>query len=444
MDDETLVIIDSMITTGNEKVRDIVIYGESRLKEGQQIPIKTLREELLNSRRNLLNTRLFNEVELLIFKWTNENHVSIEFEVDERWYIYPLPVVELTGITFREWREEFDYDIERLTYGTSVQHNNLTGRGDRLNVDWRGGFQHQYKFNYFLPGIDKERNWGLGGGISFIRNKGTVIDAVNNQFDSELFNDFVFEGQGAQLSLSRRRDINKRHGLRVGFQRIEIGDTIQDLTPNFFVDGNEELAYGTLGYNLVFEKRDLSEYPTDGEFLFADLSYSGLFNNDFDQLRFTGNFNYYQPLSEKFFASAGVHMRYTPVYADAFNTLATSRASDLQLPRGYNDFQIFPISFGTIKSELRYRVLDKKFYKVPILPDRFKPVPLKIYPKIYLDGGQTFTADFDTQNPLNDEFLYSFGVGVDLVTIYNTPFLIEFGQNHFGETNLNFGIGKSF
>ncbi len=440
----TLVIIDSMVIKGAKKVRERVIFGESRLKQGQSIPVEQLREELLASRQFLLNTRLFNDVEILIYKWTNDNHVSVEFVVDERWYIYPLPVVELTGISFREWRDEFDYDINRLTYGITVDHFNLTGNADVLSVDWRGGFQHQYRANYLITGIDKERNWGLGFGGNIVQNKGASIGAVGNLFDSELFDDFVFESQAASIGISRRKDINRRHGLNIGFQRIEIADTISELSPNFFENDVSVKSFGTVGYNAVLENRDLSEYPTDGEFAAGSLIYRGLFEDNISQIRFTGNVNYYEPLSEKFYFSSGLHVRYTPLYPDGFFTSATSRTAATQVPRGYADFQIFPVDYAFLKTELRYRILDKKFYKVPILPDRFKPLPLKIYPKVYFDAGRTNAADFDTENLLNDDFLYSFGAGVDFVSLYNTPLLIDVSRNHIGQTRLNFTVGKSF
>lgn len=443
MGDDTMIVIDELVTAGAKKVREKVIFSESKLQTGQSIPLKQLREELLASRQNLLNTRLFNDVELLIFKWTNENHVSIEFQVDERWYIYPIPVVELTGITVREWREEFDRDLDRLTYGISIDHNNLTGNADRLDLDLRGGFQRQARFTYLLTGVDKKRNWGLNFSGGHTQNRGASVNATNNTFENLLFDDFVFESQSAGVGITRRKTINKRHGLQLGFQRIEITDTIQDLSVQFFENDTNEKAFGTIGYNWIIENRDLSEYPTNGESIAASAIYLGLFENNIDQVRITGNINVYRPLSEKFYISSGLHARYTPFYPDGFFTLANSRTIARQIPRGYFDFQIFPVNFVTLKSELRYQVLDKKFYKVPI-PDRFKPVPLKIYPKVYLDIAQTGAADFDNQNPLNNDFLYSYGAGIDIVTIYNTPLLIDVSRNHVGQTRLNFGIGKSF
>jgi len=444
LNDDTIVYIDSMIIVGSNKVKDVVVFGESRLKQGQEILVKELREELLLSRQNLLNTRLFNDVEILIYKWTNENQVSIEFQVDERWYIYPLPVLELTGITFAEWGDEFDFDFDRLTYGITADHFNLTGNADILSLDWRGGFQRQYRAEYQLTGIGKERNWGLGFGANFIQNKGASINADGNLFDSELFDDFVFESQSANVNITRRKQKNKRHGLAIGFQRIEIADTIEQLSPQFFENEATEKSFGTIAYNFAIENRDLSEYPTDGEFVTGSVTYRGLFDDNIDQLRFTGNFNIYEPISDKFFVSSGLHLRYTPFYPEGFFTSSTSRTIVQQIPRGYIDFQIFPIDFAVLKSELRYQVLDKKFYKFPILPDRFKPVPLKIYPKVYFDAAQTRPADFDTTNFLNDDFLYSYGAGIDLVTLYNTPLIFDVSRNHLGQTRLNFGIGKSF
>ena len=71
MDDSTFVVINDMRVVGNEKTRPQVVFGESKLRIGDTISIRELHTEMLWSRRNLMNLRLFNDVEILIDRWTN-------------------------------------------------------------------------------------------------------------------------------------------------------------------------------------------------------------------------------------------------------------------------------------------------------------------------------------------------------------------------------------
>ena len=45
---------------------------------------------------------------------------------------------------------------------------------------------------------------------------------------------------------------------------------------------------------------------------------------------------------------------------------------------------------------------------------------------------------------LNNKYLYSFGIGIDLVTLKNISFSSELSRNSLNENNLSFKLGADF
>ena len=70
-------------------------------------------------------------------------------------------------------------------------------------------------------------------------------------------------------------------------------------------------------------------------------------------------------------------------------------------------------------------------FNIKILPK----VPFAFYGKTYADAGYSYIKrQFDTR--LNNRLLYSGGIGLDIVTLYDISFRIEYSFNQLGENGL--------
>lgn len=444
MNDSTRVVIKEMRVIGNKHVNDGVVIEESKIEIGDEYELFELAKVLNNCQRNLTNLRLFNEVEILIDKWTDDNEINLVFFVNERWYIYPVPVLELTGIDFNEWRTDYDLDLSRLTYGFELLHANLTNRGDVLKLKAKTGFQKNLGFSYNLDALDKERNWGVGFGFDYKNNKGAIVSAINNEYNSQILDQNVYKSKDAFFAITNRKNVTQRHTIGIGYSNYNIADTLQQLSPNFFADNSTRQEYGNISYSFVLEERNLIEYPTEGHNVQALLSYDGLLSNDLDLFSFSSTIGNYKQILPRHYLSGSLNTRYIPSNDIPFFNLSRLAISDMKMPRGYQAYRVFPKNYATLKTEYRYDLVTKRFRNIPILPDRFEPVPFRVLPKAFADFGFTSSNQYIENNELNDDFLYSFGLGVDVVTIYNSPFSFELSQNHLGELNFNIGLGKSF
>ncbi len=435
------VKVKSLTVSGNKRTKDYVILAESKINVGDSISLRSLARALKTSKENILNTNLFNEVDINIESWKG-NEIELNIGVKERWYVYPKPIFELTGITFQEWLDVYDADLDRVSYGAKIQHYNHRKRAERMNFTGKTGFEKQLGLGYTFTGLDKARRWGLGLNYAYISNKGVAYDITNNIGRSTLFDINALERNIASVAVRYRKDIRKQHSFGASYHNYRIADTISRLNPEYFL-GNKRQAFGAVFYNLHIENRNLVQYPTTGNSFSAGITYRGIGNEDLDLYSLGAEYNRYEKITPKLYAAGLASVRITkgnklPFYNRHARPLADN------LIRGYEQYRLFPEDAYVLKAELKYQAVHHTIKKIPVLPKAFEPVVLRIYPKVFFDTGKTSSNTFATQNPLNNDFLYSFGTGVDVVSIYDIPVRAEISRNHLGENNLSFSLGKVF
>ena len=77
-----------------------------------------------------------------------------------------------------------------------------------------------------------------------------------------------------------------------------------------------------------------------------------------------------------------------------------------------------------IKHELNTGLKSKTYGKIPF----------RIFLKGFADVGYAYNRNNININPLNNKFLYSGGVGIDIVTIYDVVLRFEYSINQRGES----------
>src|SRR5690606_11490384 len=108
--------INRIFIIGNRLTRDQIILRELSLKRGDIIYSIDLPEILELDKRKLINTRLFNTVEIRPIE-LEENKVDLLIDLDERWYTFPSPIFELSDRNFNEWWQNYDHDFRRVNFG---------------------------------------------------------------------------------------------------------------------------------------------------------------------------------------------------------------------------------------------------------------------------------------------------------------------------------------
>lgn len=76
--------------------------------------------------------------------------------------------------------------------------------------------------------------------------------------------------------------------------------------------------------------------------------------------------------------------------------------------------------------------------KLPVKSSTYKKIPIKFYPKIYTDFGYCYSP-YNNSNLFNNQLLHTYGIGVDIVTIYDIVFKIEYSINQLGDKGIFVG-----
>ncbi|MEZ5195400.1 MAG: POTRA domain-containing protein, partial [Bacteroidales bacterium] len=178
--DGDFVIIHKIILLGNKITKDRIIFRELIFSEDDTIAAGTLDEKLQQSRKNLVNTSLFNFVTIsYMLIEDSANLVDVTIEFIERWYVWPVPIFEFADRNFNEWLKKRDWS--RLNYGVFLTWNNFRGRREKLILYARFGYDQKYELSYQIPYINRKQTWGMGfaGGLS--QNHEIPYNSVDNK-----------------------------------------------------------------------------------------------------------------------------------------------------------------------------------------------------------------------------------------------------------------------
>ena len=310
------VVVTDILIEGNKKTKEKPILRELDFAFGDTIPTIDLISRLRRSEELLLNTGLFTLVRINIKIWNADtNHISINIELHEMWYLYPFYIFELADRNFNVWWEEQERSLKRINYGGRLTWLNLTGRRDLLKATIQFGYTKKFELSYNRPMLGKSQNLGGYAEIHYSNRK--EIAYITK--DSRL----LFKRQFGEPSLltrfrlgagvSYRQGLNKYHTGKIIFSDNSIGDTIsQTLNPDYFLESRNQQQHFTLQYAFTLDKRDVKAYPQDGNLftLLLQKDGFGLFD-DLNIFAATGTYAHYFHLGKKLSFGAKLKGRYT-------------------------------------------------------------------------------------------------------------------------------------
>src|SRR5690349_10648180 len=132
-DSTNLLEINRIFIVGNRITRDHIILRELTLKGGDLVFSSELPGILDLDKKKLINTRLFNTVEIRTID-NHEKKIDLLIDVTERWYTFPSPIFELSDRNFNEWWQNYDHDFHRVNYGLRLYQYNMRDRNETLRV----------------------------------------------------------------------------------------------------------------------------------------------------------------------------------------------------------------------------------------------------------------------------------------------------------------------
>ncbi len=436
-----------VIIIGNKVTRIRIIERELSLKQGDTVSSKLLPGILQWDKNKIYNLRLFNTVSVRALELTAER-IDILVEVTERWYIFPVPIFELSDRNFNEWWNNYNHDLNRINYGLRIYKNNFRGRNESLRLTAQFGFVRRFDLQYKIPNLDRKQKQGIVFNLDYGRPKNLAYQTLNHRLvflESKKIVKITF---GASVGYSYRKSFYETHSVDLGYRQNEVVDTVLLLNPIYFNNNKTTQKYFELTYSFVSEHRDVVVYPLKGYQFSAYVRKTGLLDNDdINQLQINLTYSKHWPLTNKFYLSNFTSVFWSTVINQPYNQY-NALGYRGQLLRGYENFVIEGPEFVMNKTTLKKKIFSRSWTLGQVPIEQFRYFPLAIYIKTFADMGYVRNYPYYDEKGLNQTFsnryLAGAGFGLDVVTVYDLALRFEYTFTQQQPGAFFFNVRKEF
>ena len=430
---------------GNERTEPFVIRREMHLSIGDTVKTDKLRKNFKRAEKELMNTRLFNDVRLVPV-WLDRGEARVIVGVEERWYTFPRPIFELADRNLNNWWFQRGGSLSRISYGLSLTQGNIRGRNEQLELLTQLGFNQRYGLFYTIPYLSANSDLGLRFGASYSRSQKTpyAADGHTLQFYNE-DDTYVNKQFASQVRLIHRPTIDISHRWEAEFHSNWVAQPITQKNREYYMGERQTQRFIRLRYQFQQDGRDRVDYPTDGYLLRLEAFQWGV--NLFEgptTTAFNGNYQRYEPLSDRLTMATGVAGRYSLPGNQPFS-IERGFGYGKMFVRGYEYYVINGQDYALNRNELRYRLFGTEVDLPGVVPDKFQKVPFTIRVKAFSDQGVVWNHYTPPEvNNLANQYLIGYGVGVDITSYYDFIFRLEYAFNNRAESDLFFHFGLPF
>lgn len=439
--------VNRVFITGNRRTRDQIILRELSLKPGDVVFSGDLEALLELDRKKLINTRLFNTVEIRSLE-LEPLKVDLIIDLNERWYTFPAPVFELADRNFNEWWQNYNHNLRRINFGLRMYQYNMRGRNETLRFHAQFGFQRRVELMYRFPYIDRRQKQGLSVDFMFAETNNVAYKTEDHKYVFLRGDGVLRLSRGGGLSYTYRNSFYQTHGARLEYYRMEVKDTIRELNELYLKGEKNNQQYATISYTFNSDRRDLVAYPLKGHQVIITATRNGLLPaDDVRKTEVILNYSKYFDLRKNFYLSNNA-VGYASDPKDLsylnYGVLGLRR----QFVRGYEIYVVEGPYFALNKTTLKKLIFSRKYHWASMPLDQFRHIPLSIYLKSYADLGYVRNyPDYEELNlntRLSDKLLSGAGLGLDVVGSYDMVLRFEYTFNAEGENGFFFHLKREF
>ena len=441
---EDRLVVVGFEVSGNKVTKERIITREMVLSLGDTILKMELIPSLQRSRDNLLNTSLFNFVTLDV-QHLPGNKIIVEIEVIERWYIWPIPILDYAERNFSEFVKNREWD--RLIYGAWLKWSNFRGVNDQLTAKVKLGYINEYGLGYDLPNLGKKQQHGISSAF-FINHQNEVnVATVNNRpvYIKGPENPAQIRGNAYFRYMFRPKHYSV-HNLRIDYNHYTITDLIAEINPNYLGGGMTSADYFTLLYEFSYDFRDSKVYPLEGFYARLNAKQTGLrivSSFPYSFLRLTGVLMYHQKLANRLYF---------------YNTYKGQLTGEKKLPHifnkalgygewlsAYEPYVINGSDYFITKFNLKVQLIKPRNSTLPLIKmKQFNKIHYALYMNAFADMGYVNNEFPGPTNTMVNMLQFSAGVGLDLVTYYDQVIRFDFAINRYGEYGFFFHLNTPF
>ncbi len=440
--DDVLHIHDILIS-GNTVTHESVILRELIFSPGDTVFKMQLIPALQRSKQNLLNLSIFNFVFLNV-KHLGDSHIDVTVEVTERWYIWPVPILEYADRNFNSFLESRDWS--KINYGAWLKWNNFRGRNELLTGKIKLGYLKEYALAYTKPNLGKKLNHGISAGFSANQQDEVYIETVNNKpLEYQPPNLPAQTRFNAYASYRYRRKYYTSHALRFDYYDYHVSDSVAVVNSNYLGNGATSQNYFVLTYQFNYDVRDSKVYPLEGYNVKFKAEQVGLGIVDFEypSFRLTGILMYHQKIVNRLYFYNATKARYsTEKTMPHILNRALGYNENL---RAYEPYVIDGSDYVISLYNLKIQVIKPNSYTVPFIKmEQFNKIHYALYVNLFADFGYVNNQFPNPTNTMVNTWQFSAGGGIDLITYYDAVFSVYYAINRYGEHGFFFQLETPF
>lgn len=433
-DTNHLFTVKEIIIEGNKQTRPATILRELTFHEGRQYPLPELVEKFAEAKRQLMNTALFHEV-VVSLKSLQDYDALVKIEVKERWYIFPFPFIRTVDRSFGEWVKEQNMDMDRVNYGVKITHNNISGRNDKLQLNFTNGYTKQFSLAYKGLILDKNQQWTSSFGFALGKNRQlNYITEDNKRLFYKDDRDYVHSFCRSFVELSYRRAIKTKHTFGISYNTESVPDTVLKINPSFFPDEKVKVRYPEFYYNLSHFNVDYIPYPTKGYAADITLRKRGGFNKEMNLWQLGIKTSASWPVGSKYYFNVRTAGMIKVPFKQPFVNQQLL-GFDNMFMQGYEYYVVDGVAGGYTKATFARQILNTNIHIRSDKVKKLNNIPLRIYAKVYGNTGYVYNKQAG-DNELNNRMLYSAGVGLDVITFYDFIIRLEWSFNQLGQNDI--------
>ncbi len=429
-----IYIVSNITLSGNKKTKDHIILRELTFASQDTIHVKNLNKHISRTKSNLLNLSLFNFVTIDTFVHADKR-IDFLISVEERWYIWPYIYLDFAGRNFSEWWKSKDY--QRLEYGLSMDHYNFRGRNQILKAKIIMGYPDEFSLVYRNLVLDKKQHHFLHTGLSYSHQNSLFYRIQHNELLFYLGEAPVMKNFNFNLGYTYRPKLYRQHKFDINFQYFFISDTILTLNPNFLGKSRKEVNFFSFHYQYYYDLLDSKIYPKKGKKIHFEFKKKGL--RVFDEKSIDATIlqlsaaKYFQ-LHKRWYTATAVHLKKSFPRDQPF--IIRRGLGYLQPFHGFEFNVIDGQDYVLFQHLVKFTLLPTQIIHLKFIPlPKFNKVHLTLYANAFADAGYVWDSSklYElNHNTMANEFLYSGGLGIDLVSYYDKIFRFEYAINKYG------------
>ncbi len=423
------VIIKDIQIDGNKRTLDRIILREMDIIPGDTIRRNELETRLIDNRNRIYNTNLFEKTELTLIEGDAVPLADLQIDIVERWYLFPVPIFELSDRNFNEWWVTYEHDLRRTEFGFSLNDYNSRGRNEVLSLLFQFGFTKKFGISYKIPNLGKDQSWGLHPKFDYNANPSIAYRSNDNQLNFYQHNKYVLRRWGTGININKRLDFYQTASLELSYFNNQVEDTIALMNKDYFLDGRTKQRYFFTKLSYRIDHRDIRNYPLTGFYFRTSVAkYGWGIFKDINMIALNLTYSHYFQLAKNTYAIANIKGKISlPDQQPWYNQKGLGYSGNLL--RGYEYYVIDGQKWGLLRTAIKQTLFQREIKSPISIGGRLASIPVAIYLRLYGETGYVDDQYYYENNPLANSLLYSTGLGLDIVTFYDSVLVMEYSIN---------------